>query len=92
MEKDLNYIFAGGILTNSQIKEKIYNDMKKNEKIIEEIEVENIPFCIECILEDNLGVYICGECKINLCPNHAEEHSTKFQNHKYSYLFISDYL
>ena len=82
MEKDLNYVLSDGILKDSQIKEKIYNDMKKNEKIIEEIEVENIPFCIECILEDNLDIYICGECKINLCPNHVEEHSTKFQNHK----------
>ena len=92
MEKDLNYVLSDGILKDSQIKEKIYNDMKKNGKIIEEIEVENIPFCIECILEDNLDIYICGECKINLCPSHVEEHSAKFQNHKYSYLFISDYL
>ena len=92
MEKDLNYIFAGGILTNSQIKEKIYNDMKKKEKIIEEVETENIPLCIECIIEDESGNYICGECKINLCAIHAEGHSNKFQNHKYSYLYISDYV
>ena len=92
MEKDLNYILSDGILKDSQIKEKIYNDMKKKEKIKEEIEVENIPFCIECILEDEPGNYICGECKINLCSNHAEEHSAKFPNHKFSYLLLSDYL
>ena len=90
MEKKLNYILSGGMLKDSEIKEKIYNYMKKNEKIKEEIEVENIPICVECIIEDELGNYICCDCTINLCSNHAEEHSAKFQNHKYSYIYISD--
>ena len=29
MEKDLNYVLLDGILKDSQIKEKIYNDIKK---------------------------------------------------------------
>ena len=32
MEKDLNYVLSDAILKDSQIKEKIYNDIKKNQK------------------------------------------------------------
>ena len=32
MEKDLNYVLSDGILKDSQIKEKIYDDIKKNQK------------------------------------------------------------
>ena len=92
MEKNINYIISNQIRKDSQIKENIYNEMKQNDKIIEEIEVEKIPICVECILEDELGHYICGDCKINLCPSHAKEHSAKFEKHKYSFLFISDLL
>ena len=92
MENNINYIIPNRILTNSKIKEKTYNDLKQEEKIKEEIEVENIPLCVECIMEDELGCYICSDCRINLCPNHAKEHTSKFSNHKYSYLYISDLL
>ena len=61
--------------------------MKLDNKIIEEIKVENIPLCIECILEDEEGNFICNDCKINLCSNHTKEHLTKFQKHKFSFLF-----
>ena len=65
---------------------------QKNPKsyIKESIEVENIPLCAECIIEDELGYYICSDCRINLCSNHVKEHTSKFKNHKYSYLYISD--
>ena len=90
MEKKIDFVISNGIVKNSQIKDKIYNELKQNEKIKEEIEVDNIPICVECILEDELGNYICSDCRINLCSNHVKEHSDKFQEHKYSYLFISD--
>ena len=90
MENKLNYIILNNLVTNSQIKEKIYNELKQNGKIKEEIEVENIPICVECILEDELGNYICTDCRINLCSKHIEEHSAKLPGHKYFYLFISD--
>ena len=89
MENNLDYILSDGITKDSKLKENIFNEMKKQEKIREEIKVENIPICIECILEDELGNYICGNCRINLCSNHAKEHSNKFPNHKYSYLIKS---
>ena len=90
MENKIDYIISNEIIKNPQNKEKIYNEMKQKEKIKEEIEVENIPICVKCILEDELGNYICADCRINLCPNHVKEHSDKYKEHKYSYLFISD--
>ncbi len=86
MENDIDYIFENGFITVSKEKENIYNELKKSGKIIEEINVEEIPLCIDCILEEESGSYICGDCKINLCPHHAKEHIDKFENHKFSYL------
>ena len=86
MKNELDYIYENGIEKESKQKENIYNLMKKNEKIIEEINVENIPLCIECILEEEQGNYICGDCRINLCPQHAKEHINKFEKYKFSYL------
>ena len=86
MKNDPDYILGNGFMTVSKEKENIYNEIKKNGKIIEEIKVEEIPLCIECILEEESGNYICGDCKINLCPHHVKEHIDKFENHKFSFL------
>ena len=86
MENGLGYILENGLVTVSKEKENIYNEIKKSGKIIEEINVEEIPLCIECILEEESGNYICGDCKINLCPYHVKEHIDKFENHKFSFL------
>ena len=89
MENGLDYIFENGFMSVSKEKENIYNEIKKSGKIIEEIKVEEMPSCIDCILEEESGNYICGDCKINLCPQHAKEHIDKFENHKFSFLINS---
>ena len=87
MKNNLEYVYENGLINNSKLKDNIYNKMKSEDKIKEEIKVENIPLCIECILEDEEGVFICGDCKINLCPQHAMEHLIKCENHKFLFLF-----
>ena len=86
MINGLEYIYENGLVNNSKLKENIYNKLKSEDKIKEEIKVENIPLCIKCILEEEEGVYICGDCKINLCPQHVIEHLNKYENHKFIYL------
>jgi len=55
-------------------------------KINEEIKTESIPICNKCLFEFEKGNYICINCKINLCPTHAIEHSDNNREHKYIYL------
>ena len=79
MKNDLEYVFESNLIINTKENEKIYNELKFNNKLIEEVEVENIPLCLECFLEDEKGKYICKDCKINLCTQHVKEHLEKFQ-------------
>ena len=55
--------------------------------IKESIEVENIPICNNCLYEIEDGCYICLNCKINLCPNHAFEHIKK-KNLNHELIFL----
>ena len=86
MENNLEYVFDNRCINIQKESQKIYNKFESEEKIKEKINVESLPLCIECIIEDEDGEYICLECRINLCPQHAKEHLDKFQHHKFSYL------
>ena len=86
MENDLEYVHENGFSNTTKENKKFYDKMKLEDKIKEEIKVENIPLCIECILEDEEGKFICVDCRINLCPQHAKEHLENYQEHKFTYL------
>ena len=42
--------------------------------------VEIIPICQSCLFEINEGLYICEDCKKNLCFSHINNHIS--ENHK----------
>jgi hypothetical protein len=64
---------------------RIKNLLKDNIKDI--TEVDDIPMCDNCLYEIEEGCYICLNCKINLCPNHAFEHIKK-KNLNHELIFL----
>jgi hypothetical protein len=47
----------------------------------EEIIVESIPMCNQCLFEIKSGNFICDECGVNLCSVHLEAHLQKNNSH-----------
>jgi hypothetical protein len=44
------------------------------QKKIEEVKVESVSMCNSCLFEIKDGIFICNDCKKNLCETHVKQH------------------
>ena len=66
-------------------KEPVPNTLEtilKRGEIIVGVRADAYPFGYK----DEEGIFICVDCRINLCPQHAKEHLENYQEHKFTYL------
>jgi hypothetical protein len=60
--------------------ELILNPELEEIKYEKEVIVEEIAVCHDCLFEMKDGVYLCGNCKLNLCQDHIKKHSFNKHN------------
>lgn len=60
--------------------ELIFNLESEDIKYEKEINVERLAVCHDCLFEMKDGLYLCGDCKLNLCQIHIKKHSFNKHN------------